>query len=135
MKVFSLLLFAALFASPALAQLTQPADSIPDLLCKKWAISYTELNGVKITPQPGGPRMTFEFRKDRSVIIAYGNDKPVTGAWAFDAAKKRVRITLNGRNRSSVIKLQPDELVMQSDVARATPDDPAPIITVYRLAQ
>ena len=55
MKIVSILL-SAFFAMPAFAQqITQPADSIPNLLCKKWVASYTEMGGMKISPQPGAP--------------------------------------------------------------------------------
>lgn len=134
MKIVSILLLSAFFCAPALAQqITQPADSVPGLLCKKWIASYTQMGEMKIAPQAGVPVPVFEFKKDKTVLFSGGSDAPTRGTWAYNPQKKCVNVTVGGHPRGKVVQLQSDQLVMLIDTKDATPDDPTPITMVFKV--
>jgi hypothetical protein len=61
--------------------------------------------------------------------------KTQPGTWSYDNAGKMVRLILYGNKNTTIISLKEDELIMQVDTKKATPDDPAPIKMVYKVVR
>lgn len=110
-------------------------ESLQSMLCKKWVSSYSLVSGMRLDMQNGAPKMTFEFKKDKTFLITtdQAGESPKNGTWAYDAGKKRVKLTIDGKSGSTIIALTNDELSMAVDTKEATPDDPTTIIVVYKV--
>jgi hypothetical protein len=112
-----------------------PADSVTNLLCKKWEMDYVIANGMKIGSMPGAAEMNYEFNKDKTfVLTGNGNSMKAKGTWSYDQSKKLIKLTLNGRSNISIISLTAGQLEMLADTKAATPDDPTPIQMFYKLS-
>ena len=78
--------------------------------------------------------MNFEFRKDGAVLVtSIGLEKPLDGTWLYDAGKKLIRVKTNKQNRTTVISLKQNELVLQIDTHDVTPSDPTPATFMYKV--
>jgi hypothetical protein len=112
-----------------------PADSVTNLLCKKWEMDYVIANGMKIGRMPGAAEMNYEFNKDKTFVLtgnSSGNSTKTKGTWSYDPSKKLIKLTLNGRSNISIISLTNDQFEMLVDTKAATPDDPTPIQMFYK---
>jgi hypothetical protein len=132
-RLLSFLLLLVFFAGPAFAQqITQPADSVSNLLCKKWTFVFAETNGRKISPRPGSSTPDLDFKKDKFVLFSNGGRTAAKGTWAYDRANKCVKITLDGKSGMTVVELQEHQLTMLISTKDATRDDPTPIKMVFK---
>jgi hypothetical protein len=110
-----------------------PFDSIQTLLCKKWEVDYAVMGGMKVGRMPGAEEINYEFNKDRTFIISGKDPKEKKkGTWSYDPKKKLIKLTVDGRNSTSIISLTENEFVMLADTKTATPDDPTDIRIVYK---
>lgn len=111
-----------------------PLDSITTFLCKKWEVNYAIMGGMKIGRIPGAPEINYEFNKDKTFLMTSNDPKDKTkGTWSYDSKKKIIKLTVNGKNNTSIISLKEGELVMLADTKNATPDDPMEIKLVYKI--
>jgi hypothetical protein len=112
------------------------ADSIANLLCKKWVMDYAMMGGTKIGKMPGATESNYEFYKDRTFVLTSNtNSTKVKGAWSYDQSKKNIKLTIAGRSNIRIISLKGDQLEMLVDTKDATPDDPMSINIFYKLSQ
>jgi Lipocalin-like domain (DUF4923) len=110
-----------------------PADSVTNLLCKKWEMDYVIEGGMKIGGQPGAPEMNYEFNKDKTFVLTSNmSSTKIKGTWSYDPSKKLIKLTLNGRSNISVISLTNDRIEMLLDAKAETPDAPGPIQMFYK---
>lgn len=110
-----------------------PADSAATLLCKKWEVDYALMGDMKISEIPGVTTINYEFNKDKTFLITSDNPKDRTkGTWAYDAKKKLIKLTINGKSNTSIISLKDGELVMLAAPIEATPADPTELKIVYK---
>ena len=110
------------------------ADSITTLLCKKWEVAYAIMGNMKIGRIPGATEINHEFNKDKTLLMTSNDPKDKTkGTWAYDAKKKIIKLTINGRSNTSIISLKEGEFIMLADTKEATPDDPMEIKLVYKI--
>ena len=106
-------------------------DSLQTLLCSKWEVSYALMGSRRIDMTPNAPKMTFEFRKDKTFTVTNDQSPDISGGtWAYDANKKLIKLTVNGNSKMSIVSLKADELSMVVDTKALTPDDPTTILTV-----
>jgi len=133
MRLLSLVLLPVFFAVPVAGQqITGPADSVSSLLCKKWTVVYTEADGRRFSPGPGGQPSMLDFKRDKSVLFVSGGKAEAKGIWAYDKTNKLIRITLGGKSGMTVVQLQVGQLTMLIDTKDATPGDPTPIKMVFK---
>jgi hypothetical protein len=137
MKQFICLSIIALICSGNISfgqNINIPADSVTNLLCKKWEMDYAMMAGTKIGKMPGATESNYEFNKDKTfVLTSNANSTKTKGTWSYDQGKKLIRLTINGRSNVSIISLKDDQLEMLVDTKAATPDDPMPITIIYKL--
>ena len=109
-------------------------DSITTLLCKKWEVDYSIMGDMKIGRMPGATEINFEFNKDKTFFLTSNdpNDK-TKGTWTYDAKKKIIKLTINGRSKASIISLKNEELIILADTKDIAPDDPTDIKVVYKI--
>jgi Lipocalin-like domain (DUF4923) len=112
--------------------ITIPADSVTNLLCKKWEMDYVIANGMKISKMPGATEMNYEFNKDKTFVLTGNGSTQGKGTWSYDQSKKLIKLTLNGRSNTNIISLTNDQFEMLLDTKAATPDDPTPIQMFYK---
>jgi hypothetical protein len=138
MKKFTCLSIIALILSTNSAfsqNINIPADSVTNLLCKKWEMDYAMMGGMKIGKMPGATESNYEFKKDKTFILTSNNNSPAgKGTWSYDQSKKLIRLTINGKSNVSIISLKADQLELLADTKDATPDDPMPINIFYKLS-
>lgn len=92
------------------------------------------MGNSRIDMPPGAPKMTFEFKKDRSFTMTTDNPSESTkGTWAYDPKKKLVQLQINGRSNLTIVSIQPTQMSMVADTKEATPDDPMTITIVYKI--
>jgi hypothetical protein len=127
------LLCLAMAAPAAAQQITAPADSIPVLLCKKWQVSYALADNMKLEMKPGAQSMDYEFNQDKTAWVSAPGIPKTKASWAYDAATKTIKVTINGVSRIKIVGLQADQLTMSIDTKDATPDAPMPITMVYKV--
>jgi hypothetical protein len=111
-----------------------PMDSLQTLLCSKWEASYALMGSMRIDMKPEAPKMSFEFKKDKTFILT--NDKSPDssgGTWAYDPNKKLIKLIVSGKSNMSIVSLKADELSLIVDTKAATPDDPTPITLVCKI--
>jgi len=127
-KLFALilLLVSAASVNELFAQdVNMSVDAVKGLLCRKWDLSYGIVSGERIGPNPSAPTMSFDFKADGSVVIGFnGQNNHLQGTWAYDAANKWIKVTVNKQKRLTISSLKQDELVMLSDMKDITPNDP-----------
>jgi hypothetical protein len=112
-----------------------PADSIANLLCRKWVMDYAMMGGTKIGKMPGATESNYEFYKDRTFVLTNNtNSTKVKGAWSYDQSKRNIKLTIEGRSNVKIISLKDDQLEMLVDTKDATPDDPMAINIFYKLS-
>ncbi len=109
-----------------------PQSRLEALLCRKWVASYALMGEMRIDPKPGTPMMNFEFKNDKTFIMTV-NQQTSKGTWSYNAGKKLISLSVNGGANSNIISLKDDELIMLTDTKAATPDDPEPIKTVFKI--
>lgn len=111
-----------------------PADSITTLLCKKWEVDYAMMGNMKIGRIPSATEINYEFNKDKTFLMTSNDPKEKTkGTWAYDAKKKIIRLTINGKSKTSIISLKEGQFIMLADTKEATPEDPMGIKLVYKI--
>jgi hypothetical protein len=134
---FLFLLLLAFTKNQLFAQnVNMGSDDLTSALCHKWVAEYVLNGGMKINLPPGAPAMLLEFRKDNALVISGTKDKTKTeGRWKYDAAKKQVLLTVNGKSEGSVISIKNNELTMLMDTKEATPDDPTTLQIVYKIKE
>src|SRR5580704_3753927 len=109
-------------------KISLPMDSLQTLLFSKWEASYALMGSMRIDMKPEAPKMSFEFRQDKTFILTNDKSPDITrGTWAYDANKKLIKLTVNGSSNMSIVSLKEDELSMVVDTKAASPDDPTPI--------
>ena len=109
-------------------------DSIQTLLCKKWEVNYALMGGMKIGRVPGATEMNYEFNKDKTFLLTSNGSKDKTkGTWSYDAKKKLIKLTLNGKSNTTITSLKEDELVILTDMKGASPDDPMELQMVLKV--
>ena len=114
--------------------ITISADSIQTLLCKKWEVDYAVVGGMKIGRMPGAEEINYEFNKDKTFTMSNKDAKEKTkGTWNYDAKKKMIKLTIDGKNRTNVISLNENELVMLVDTTEGAQKDLGPIHIVYKI--
>jgi hypothetical protein len=115
-------------------KISLPMDSLQTLLCSKWETSYALEGSMRIDMAPGAPKMTLEFRKDKTFISTSDKSTEISrGTWAYDANKQLIKLTINGKSIMSIVSLTADELSMVVDTKAATPDDPTLLTVVYKI--
>src|SRR3984893_2370143 len=131
-KLHFLFVLSVFTTTCATAQITLPVDSIPSTLCKKWTVSYALMGDTRIDMQTGAQAMDFDFKRDQTVMISAGpNDPKTKGTWAYNAATKTIKLTINGQSRGAVTKLQADQLIITFDTKDATRDATMTIKMAY----
>jgi hypothetical protein len=109
-------------------------DSVEALLCKKWEVNYALMGERKIGRIPGATEINYEFKKDKTFLMTSNDPKDNTkGTWAYDAKKKIIKLTINGRNNNNIISLKDEELIMLANMNEGSAGDPMELKIVYKI--
>lgn len=109
-------------------------DSIALLLCKKWEFNYALAGKMKINKLPGMPELYYEFNKDKTYLLSSkGSESGEEGKWAYDAMKKIIKLTFNGKLNSCILSLKKGELIMYPGPGESNPNNPMEMRFVYKV--
>lgn len=115
MKKF--LLTALLISSVAFSQSITKKETITKLLLKSWKADYGMMNGLRIEKMGQMKQLEYTFKADNTYLMNKGK----TGQWKYNDKKKCIDLYLDGKIKSSIIKLQAKSFAMT-----LTPDKTAP---------
>jgi hypothetical protein len=92
-----------------------PADSVTQLLCKKWQADYAFVQGKRVNMPPSTLKIYLEFHKDGTFSAIGGKPKTIEkGAWEYDAEKGAIFMTIQ-KDRKSIISLTKDQFAILAD--------------------
>lgn len=112
-----ILLAALLISSVAFSQGITKKETIAKLLLKSWKADYGMMNGLRIEKMGQMKQLEYTFKADNTYLMNKGK----TGQWKYNEKKKCIDLYLDGKIKSSIVKLQAKSFAMT-----LTPDKTAP---------
>lgn len=114
-----LLFIAFLISNVAFSQSVTKKETITKLLLKSWKADYGMMNGLRIEKMGQMKQLEYTFKADNS----YTMNKGKSGQWKYNEKKKCIDLYLDGKVKSSIIKLQPKSLVMTLNADKTAPTE------------
>lgn len=102
------------FQTISMAQSIELSDSeVEALLCKKWAIEYMEMQGMKIAPQENSG-FEFFFQKEGSFEMLPINDLDPNPEmkWVYSKENKNIRLYESDHLMGKIIELNENMFIM-----------------------
>ena len=112
-----LLFTALLISSVAFSQNVAKKETITKLLLKSWKADYGMMNGLKIEQMGQMKQLEYTFKADNTYVMNKGK----TGEWKYNEKKKCIDLYLDGKIKSTIIKLQAKSLVMTLNPDKTAP--------------
>ena len=114
-----LLLTALLISSVAFSQSVTKKETITKFLLKSWKADYGMMNGLKIQQMGQMKQLEYTFKADNTYVMNKGK----TGQWKYNEKKKCIDLYLDGKIKSTIIKLQAKSLVMTLNADKTAPKE------------
>lgn len=114
-----LLFIALLISTTAFSQSVTKKETIAKLLLKSWKADYAMMNGLKIEQMGQMKQLEYTFKADNTYLMNKGK----TGQWKYNEKKKCIDLYLDGKVKSSIIKLQAKSFVMTLSPDKSAPKE------------